>query len=215
MGALVLDPGLETGENWTFVSDGAASGARSTSNPYLGTWHGRLNRVADGAVFGGFRNASAIVTLLTPPLGVRITVSLYAMHTSTTEYAVDIDVGDGGLVFLDGVAPTDTYSQATFLPFIYAGPAAPRVRIRTVSGAAGRIDFDQVRATYPVTLYPKGPVRFQEAYTDDILGIPVIRSEAIRDVNTLIRHVDDEGALDADFERRMWPGIKELRDDEP
>lgn len=149
---LAQDPGIETGAGWTFVADGAATASRTTLDPFEGAWHGRVQRLADGSVFGGFRNSSAVEDLDAPPVGVDLLVSLMVKRPSGgCGVALDVDPGGGAFTVTESLAPAEVgsaYAAWELDPVPYEGPNPPRVRVRPVSGTAGTIYFDLVRAEY-------------------------------------------------------------------
>lgn len=217
MPELVQDPGVETGVGWTFVADGDGTAVRDNSDPYQGTWHGQVRRFADAGVIGGFRNGSAIATFFGAPVGSVVTPTLYVKRTGGTDGQIQYDPGTGSFTLLALVSLTGSYTLWEPGSFVLTGPGPGRLRIRPANGTSGLFRFDEVHADSlpPRTMYPKGPPRFQPFYTDDVTGLPVIESLAIRDIDGRIRDIDDEDLLGADDLRRMWPAPRELRDDLP
>ncbi len=179
-----------------------------------------------GPIFGGTRGniiSDSVLFPLNVAPGRYIRVAAFVRKSSgavpgSAQISLDYDPGDGNFQFRvsDHIAQS-AWTRWDCGTLLVKGPASPifAFRMTNTSTAGATVTIDNINVSTVPVMYPKGPHRFQESYTDDITGLPVIRSEAIRDLDTLIRHVDDEGAPDPDYLRRMWPPVKELRDDEP
>jgi hypothetical protein len=214
---LCVDPGVETGTGWTFTNSGAALAQRTNLDPNDGSWHAIIGRVVDGLVIGGYRNASAYVTLDSPPVDEEITVSVYVKSVNGLTAACDYDNGDGTFVLL-GSTTTDS-SYARWLPgaFIYVGPGAPRVRFRPAAGGAGNLYVDTVNTSYNESLdpYPPGPPIFQESYTDALRGTIHKRKDTVRDAHDRVVWDYDLDPLDRDDVLIDWMHRIEGEDIEP